>query len=306
MTTTYLVQAATATIAADGTATVTFRPDVGQFWAPSMVRVSTRVGPTTIPTFNPTVNASYCALFHGSSSPGSIDSTAFLDDTFKGQGDTSSVIAGTVVLFGEVIVVKWADAVPGVTAMAIVYGRTSDSLVELQGQLSPVPGAKFSGNNANALVWDYDADVAAGSPPNNRFLGAGPAITQRLFITPPNAVLELISITATITSDATVGTHIYGCQASAVSLAGADTLLFRTLTLPGQAAGNAEVYTWSSGVPSYVQGGIGASTIPAGIVLPPSSKVALISAGVLGATDAWTNWSTVYRLFNTLGKVTFT
>lgn len=304
MTTTYLVQTSTTVIAADGTGTVTFTPQVGQFWAPSIVRVSTRVGPTVTPTFNPTVNASYCALYHGASSPGAIDATAFLDDTFKGSGDTSSVIAGTVVLYGEVIVVKWSNAVPGVTAMAIVYGRTSDNLVELQGQLSPIPGAKFSGNSGNALVWNYSDIFTAGPGTFTTILGvqASPAVTIAA-----NLVAELVSINFDITTNATAGNRQIGAWAQFND--GSQMVdLFRALNISNLGPSVTGHYCLEPGVASYNVGGQLAAPIPPGIILPPGTQIRIIGTGIIGGlgNDAWSNWSVVYRQFNTLGKVTFT
>jgi hypothetical protein len=300
MSTTYLVQTGQSTVAADGTATVTFRPDVGQYWAPSMVRVSTRVGPTVAPTFTPNVNASYCALFHGASAPGSIDATAFLDDTYKGAGDTSSVISGTVVLYGEVIVAKWANAVPGVTVVAIVYGRSSNDLTELQGQLSPIPGAKFSGNTANALLWDYDGFSLAGP---GSFTGSPPVSPS--FVTPSNAVLELVSVNATVVAGGAGGPRTPGCQAFTTGLSGPAVELFRITHPTGQAASNTITWCFAPGVTNAVVNALGTVPIPPGVVLPPGSTVQLVCGGAV-AGDTWSNWSVVYRQFNTLGKVTFT
>lgn len=306
MTTTYLVQTSTTVIAADGTATVTFTPQVGQFWAPSIVRVSTRVGPTVTPTFNPTVNASYCALYHGASSPGAIDATAFLDDTFKGSGDTSSVIAGTVVLYGEVIVVKWSNAVPGVTAMAIVYGRTSDNLVELQGQLSPIPGAKFSGNSGNALVWNY-SDVFTAGPLLFATVAPGLLGTAPVTIS-PNLVAELVSINFDFNTNATAGGRQVGAMVQ-INDGTQNVDLFRSLNTSNfTTVSSTGHYCLEPGVAQYNVAGQLAAPIPPNIVLPPGTQIRVVGVGIISGPggDTVTNWSVVYRQFNTLGKVTFT
>jgi hypothetical protein len=124
----------TTVLDANGNGDITLRPDVGQNWSPLFVRVSTstRNGQT------------YCAVFHGS--PG-VDPQAsqFIDDTFLGSGDASSMIAGTPVLFGEAVIFQFQGGLPGDTATATVFGQQS-SLAPNLDLVPQVPGTHFAGH----------------------------------------------------------------------------------------------------------------------------------------------------------------
>lgn len=119
---------------ATGTGTVTLRPDVGEWWTPTLTRVS---------TINQT-GTSYAAVYHGAVSD--ISPSAFIDDTFQGQGDSSSMVSGTVVAFGEGITAKWIGGVPGDTGILVLNGLSSDTPPALGYSIPTTPGAHFRGN----------------------------------------------------------------------------------------------------------------------------------------------------------------
>lgn len=124
-----------------GNGLITLRPDMGQNWAPLFVRVSTatRVSPVA-----------YCAVYHGS--PGvPVQQSQFIDDTFTGSGDTSSMIAGTPVLFGEALLFQFQNGTPGDTAIATVYGQNS-SLPPNLDLVPQVPGTHFQGHLATEIT----------------------------------------------------------------------------------------------------------------------------------------------------------
>lgn len=134
MTTDILVKTASGVLNATGNATVTLSPDIGQNWAPLFIRVSTVNRATPVP---------YCAYYVGS--PGvPPQQSQFIDDTFLGNGDTSSMISGTPVRFGEAVLVTFTKGNPGDTAIVTLYGMTSDLPPNL-GINPQVPGTHFSG-----------------------------------------------------------------------------------------------------------------------------------------------------------------
>lgn len=124
-----------------GNGVIRLRPDTGQYWAPLFVRVSTGSRNTPV---------AYCALYHGS--PGvPVQQSQFIDDTFLGSGDTSSMIAGTPVVPGEALIFSFQGGSPGDTAIATVYGMQSDVPPNL-GILPQVPGTHFTGHASTEIV----------------------------------------------------------------------------------------------------------------------------------------------------------
>lgn len=118
-----------------GNGTITLRPDVGQNWAPLFVRVSSNIQATPVP---------YCAVYHGS--PGvSPQSSQFIDDTFLGNGDSSSMIAGTPVLYGQAIIFQFKNGTPNDIVTASVFGMQSDLPPNLD-LVPQVPGTHFAGH----------------------------------------------------------------------------------------------------------------------------------------------------------------
>lgn len=288
MSTTYLQRTVSASADASGNATARMSPDVGEFWAPSIVRVSTGITPQN----NNNANSSYAALYHGSI--GAANSTTFLDDTFLGSGDASSVIAGTIVMFGEAITVQWKNVSPGDICILIVYGRSGDNLVELQSILSPVPGAKFSGNSGNAMLWDYNDQVVAGPNP----------ISVPFFVTPFNLLCELTYVQFNITT--TVATaRAFGLTATVFDGV-TNVPLFSAFTNSTQSTISTLTYSFSQGqLPYGFNAQVGAS-IPSKMILPPGTSI-LVKPSLPPSVDAtWSNLFLVYRQYKSLSKVSFT
>lgn len=141
MTVTTLKQVATTQLNASGDGTIVLRPDVGQNWAPLFVRVSTNSGVPSI---------AHCAVYHGS--PGvPVQPSQYIDDTFLGNGDTSSIISGTAVLFGEAVIFQFTDGTPGDTATATIYGMQSDQPPNLD-LIPQVPGTHFAGHPTTEIT----------------------------------------------------------------------------------------------------------------------------------------------------------
>lgn len=141
MTSTVLNKTLPTTLDANGNGLIVLRPDVGQNWAPLFVRVST--GSRATPQ-------AYCALYHGS--PGvPVQQSQFIDDTFTAAGDTSSIISGTPVVFGEALLFQFLAGSPGDTAIATVFGLQSDLPPNLD-LVPQVPGTHFSGHLTTEVV----------------------------------------------------------------------------------------------------------------------------------------------------------
>jgi hypothetical protein len=148
----YLSKTNAATVQSDGTAIVRLSPSVGEYWSPMMVRISTTSGIT-----------SYCAIFHGGSTTS--DATTFIDDTYLGNGDASSFIAGTIVQYGDSIIAKWSGGNTGDAAILTIYG-TYSNLPPSQGYALPsTPGSHFGGHiNSEQLITLYQIPFGLSLP----------------------------------------------------------------------------------------------------------------------------------------------
>lgn len=149
---TLLKDVATATVDANGNATVVNRPEVGEYWAPLLVSVS------TTSALSPVAHAT---VYHGS--PGvPVNQNQYIDDTFLGSGDTSSVISGTSIQYGEAVITTFVGGRVGDTATVVVYGQTSDfpSNISLAPQ---VPGTRFAGHPSTEIVLN-DGFVSPATP----------------------------------------------------------------------------------------------------------------------------------------------
>ena len=167
MTATTLVLTDVVTLDSTGSGVVTLKPAVGQNWAPLFVRVSTN---------NLGAPVAYCALYHGS--PGvPVQQSQFIDDTFTGSGDTSSMISGTPVRFGEALLFQFTGGNPGDTAVATVYGMTSDLPPNFD-LIPQVPGTHFSGHLITEVVKTLTIQGVAG-------VGAPVIITSGSTVTSP-------------------------------------------------------------------------------------------------------------------------
>jgi hypothetical protein len=284
---TYLTKTGSAVVKADGTATVVLAPDVGQFWAVSLVRVSG----TQQPQFNSAISYPYCALYGGTV----MDPTTFLDDTTLGSGDSSSIISGTIIMYGERITASWSAGVPGETVILSIYGRSSDDLTELQDQLAPIPGARFSGTTGNASVWQYQA-LQDNGPKN--MTTAPPTFTV-----PSDSFAELTSFRFTLVTDAVAGTRVVGLFATTpIGVLSIDN--FHVFQGATQAASLGWAYIFAQGLQSFSVGGQVGTSIPSRLILPPGSVVRPLIAG-LDAGDTWTSFNVSYRRYTSLTKVSF-
>lgn len=126
---------------ANGNGTCTVRPDVGQYWAPMVVRVSTNIKLTPVPA---------CTIYHGPTAANAI-ATAYIDDTALGSQDTSSIIAGVSVQYGEAITAVWTGGTPGDVAILIVNGVTLTTPPSV-GQIPQVPGTHFAGKLSTEIT----------------------------------------------------------------------------------------------------------------------------------------------------------
>lgn len=141
MTIGYLVRTKSVTLDANGNGKVVLAPDTGEYWAPNFVRVSTVSRAKSI---------AYCALYQGAIN--AADATTFIDETYLGNGDVSSIASGTIVQRGEAITAQWVGATAGDVAIVSLYGRVCDNLPEIANVLSTIPGARFQASNAATLT----------------------------------------------------------------------------------------------------------------------------------------------------------
>lgn len=165
MTVSLLYKIAPITLDATGGGVATIGPiAVNEYWWPSMVRVGTLSKASPVP---------YCFVTHGG--VGAVGPTAFIDDTNLGSGDTSSIIAGITVRYGEVITATFSGGNPGDNAVLIVSGVYSDLLGDIGPQ---VPGTHFAGKPSLTLTNTIGQSIG----PNTVSAGAtavGPIIDVR-------------------------------------------------------------------------------------------------------------------------------
>jgi len=286
----YLVKTGSAVVSAAGTATVSLAPSASEFWTVTLARVQA----STQPQSTPVTSYPYCALYQGSLS--ALGPTTFLDDTTLGSGDTSSVISGTTTMRGETITAQWSQAIPGSTVTLTLYGRTWDSLQEVQEQAAPIPGTRFAGTTGNATVWDYLAVVTAG--PFN-LIGVPPQFTS-----PTDSFVEIIGARVTITTDATVSNRNIGLQMTG-TVSGNTIPLATVYGSIAQTSSLVWNYTFSQGITFFATNLTVGMALPTRVILPPSSNVQIVKAGI-GLGDTWSAFSLTYRRYSSLTKVSFT
>lgn len=285
-----------------------------QIWAPSLVTVTTQIDPVEL-QFPPApyLFSPNCTLYRGPGGSNVLDSQGkinpslqYVDDTTKGSGDSSSILAGTLLQPGEFLTAVWdnTDQVFNTftNAAITVFGRTFDNMEEVQGNLSPIPGAKFSGNTSNALPWDYGTEIQSSA----QLLGIG--YNQVYQFTKTN--VELVSVKFRIQTSATVGNRSYGIIA-----ADAGELITCYHTNGLQSASLQREYTfspggsdWNTGASSAVSpiGRYGNSFSP-GIILPGGTTFAIDSTtdGAVAPIDTLQYLEINYKQYRNVSKAGF-
>lgn len=149
---TLLKDVSTITLDGSGNGTAVNSPNVAEYWQPMMVAVGCNTTLTPVP---------HATVYHGS--PGvPVNQGQYIDDTFLGSGDTSSVISGTSIQYGEAVITVFENGTPGAVVTVVVYGQTSDVPSNLS--LPPqVPGTRFSGHPTTEVV-TLNAVVNIGTP----------------------------------------------------------------------------------------------------------------------------------------------
>lgn len=166
MTTTYLSQSTSVRLDLFGRGSVDLKPPVGQYWAPKFIRVSTLSQGSPV---------AYCAVYHGAVTIK--NQTTFLDDTFLGNGDTSSIISGTLLRFGEAITAVWDGGNANDTAILTVWGIASDVPPTFNDEMPAVPGTHFAGK-PNTELTILAGDIFSGQ---NISGGGTLVVPQRVF-----------------------------------------------------------------------------------------------------------------------------
>jgi hypothetical protein len=133
MTVGYLNMSQAVQLDANGNGMIVLKPDANDWWAPDFIKVATSSQLAPFP---------YAAVYHVS--PGvALGPTSFIDDTYGANNDTSSIISGTIVQFGESIVAKFTGGTPGDTAVLTIFGMHSDLPIGME-VLPSSPGTHFS------------------------------------------------------------------------------------------------------------------------------------------------------------------
>lgn len=161
MTLTYLEQPAAIQFDATGTGIVEMSPPSGQYWLPTMLKVSTVANTPT----------AYAAVYMGppSTNGATLDNSQFIDDTFLGSGDVTTMVSGLTVQYGTTLTVKFANGAAFDTGYVTLFGVASDLPPNL-GTPPQVPGTHFSGH----IVTVVEKLTAIASSPLNIATGALP------------------------------------------------------------------------------------------------------------------------------------
>lgn len=325
MSVSYLQQVGIVRFDANGAGVAMVRPDVGQYWAPTFVTVSTRTrntrsaggtepvgnGTTVLGTFSNSFTCSaHCVLYHGAVT--SLDASSFIDETYLGWGDTSSVVSGVIVKFGEALTAQWDGGTPFDTGIITVYGRSSSNFVELVSAMAEViPGARFSGSSANAMIWDYnDLSTAANV---NHPLGVIEATS--LAILPTDCLAELVAVQFEVTTSATAGNRVIGLQVLTGTGVSPNHFTFTILRVMAgvlQPASFTYSYLFSPGINNYnasvnpaVETDVQAP-MPAKLILPPGCRISIYNQSPSVAGDTWSNMHLLWRQYKTLTKMGYT
>lgn len=134
MSTSYLIQIQTVRLDAQGNGTVYLKPDANQYWSPLFVKVGTRSTVSPVP---------FAAVYLGVAGV-TPSQTEFIDDTYLGNGDVTSMCSGLVVPFGNALIAVFTGGNPGDTAFMQVIGMNSSVAPNL-GIAPQVPGTHFTG-----------------------------------------------------------------------------------------------------------------------------------------------------------------
>ena len=321
----YLQRTGVVTFDANGAGVALVRPEVGQYWAPTFVTVSTRTrnvrtaggteqlgnGTTVTGTFSNSYTCSaHCVLYHGAVT--SLDSSSFIDETYLGWGDTSSVVSGVIVKFGEAFTAQWDGGTPFDTGIITVYGRSSSDFVELVAAMAEViPGARFSGSSSNAMLWDYN-DLSSAANVNHPL---GIIEATSLAILPTDCLAELVAVQFEVTTSATVGNRYFGLRVLNGAGVSPNHWTFTVLqVLAGvvQPAGLTYSYLFSPGINNFnatVNNAIGTDVqapIPSKLILPPGCRISIYTLNLSVAGDTWSNMHLMWRQYKTLTKMGYT
>jgi hypothetical protein len=134
MTITYLAQSQSTMLDGSGNGIITFTPAVGQYWAITLIRVA---------TISQNIPYPYCAVYQGPI--GQFTPSFFVDSTYTGQSDSSSMMSGTLTAFGNAVTVQWTNGTPGDTATATIFGVSSDVPPTVDDFVPAVAGIHFAG-----------------------------------------------------------------------------------------------------------------------------------------------------------------
>lgn len=111
----------------------TIAPDVGQYWLPTSIHVSTQTGVVC-----------KADLYAGSTNDLNVPLPNFLwDTTFRGSNDTSTILSGLVIYYGQCVKVVFSGAFNTDNPSFTVSGISSDQPPPM-GILPDIPGARFT------------------------------------------------------------------------------------------------------------------------------------------------------------------
>lgn len=189
MTLTYLSTPLSTTLNSDGNGTISFVPPAGQFWAPTLIRVATNNQQNPFP---------YCAVYQGPVNQ--VEPCFFVDGTFTGQADSSSMLSGTLTEFGNAITVVWTNGMPGDTATATLFGVSSDVPPTVDDFVPEVAGIHFAGQITPFIESGIDISTFTVGANTNNPLGYFPLTLPgyRLFVslqwnaTPTNGMSAVV------------------------------------------------------------------------------------------------------------------
>jgi hypothetical protein len=138
---------------ANGNGIASLGPPSGNYWNIRIAQVSTRNANTPVP---------YCGLYKASPGPIEVlDTTSLIDDTSLGSGDTTGMLAGTVVQSPDRVYAQFIGGQPNTVATLKLYGNNYTTPPGT-GFLPDVPGDHFFGKPSTEVITSMFG-VAGGS-----------------------------------------------------------------------------------------------------------------------------------------------
>lgn len=183
-----------------GAGSVLLKPDTGQYWLPTLVKVSTRNGaPCRVDLCMGSIGALQAGNKNFSTPAAMSDPTTIKDFTSLGANDTSSILSGTIISPGEGIQVNFYNGLGADTGVVEIWGYSSDVPPFTPGsEIEPlIPGARFTGSTNAGETPTAAPGFTLGTWPGTAFFPPGNSDTSQSNLDMRGYKSFSLSVTAT-------------------------------------------------------------------------------------------------------------